>query len=233
MRVFLKSNVCRKIFLPFLFVLLSTSFVLAQSATISGVVTDNTTGHGLAGATVVVQGTKNGTATKEDGSFSITVPNGNSVLRFSFLGYITKDIPVKSSNTSLNVQLLPNQKSLNEVVVVGYGSQNKKDVTGSVAQLDASKFEERPLSNVAQAMQGQMAGVQVRTTTGEPGAALQIKVRGTASVNSGSDPLYVVDGVPIDNLVDINPTDIASIVVLKDAASTAIYGSRATNGVVL
>jgi len=234
MRIFLKSNVCRKLFLPFLFVLLSTSFVWAQqTTTISGVVTDNTTGRGLVGATVIVQGTKNGTATKEDGSFSITVPKGNAVLRFSFLGYITKDIPVNGTSTRLNVELLPNQKSLNEVVVVGYGSQNKKDVTGSVTKLDASKFEERPLSNVAQAMQGQMAGVQVRATTGAPGSDLQIKVRGTASVNSGTDPLYVVDGVPIDNLGDINPTDIASIVVLKDAASTAIYGSRATNGVVL
>src|SRR6185312_10468079 len=234
MRVFLKSNVCRKLFMPFLFVLLSTSFVWAQqTTTISGVVTDNTTGRGLVGATVIVQGTKNGTATKDDGSFSITVPKGNAVLRFSFLGYITKDIPVNGTSTKLNVELLPNQKSLNEVVVVGYGSQNKKDVTGSVTKLDASKFEERPLSNVAQAMQGQMAGVQVRATTGAPGSDLQIKVRGTASVNSGSDPLYVVDGVPIDDLGDINPTDIASIVVLKDAASTAIYGSRATNGVVL
>ena len=234
MQVSSKFKFRQKLFLPLLLMLLPTAFVWAQpAATISGVVTDYATGKPLEGATVVVQGSGNGTATKSDGSYSITVSKENSVLRFSFLGYITKDIPVKNRNTTVNVQLVTNQKSLNEVVVVGYGSQRKIDVTGAVAQLDASKFEERPISQIAQAMQGQMAGVQVRTTTGSPGAALEIKVRGTASVNAGFEPLYVVDGVPVDNLVDINPTDIATINVLKDAASTAIYGSRATNGVVL
>ena len=234
MQITLKSNVCRKLFLPFLFLFLSTAVSFAQQGgTVSGIVTDNATGHTLEGATVLVQSTKKGTETRKDGSFSIAVPSGNSILRFSFLGYITKDVPVDGSSTKLNVQLVPDQKSLNEVVVIGYGSQRKKDVTGAVAQLNSSQFKDRPITRIEQAMQGQMAGVQVRATTGSPGAALQIRVRGTASVNADNDPLYVIDGVPVDNLDDINPADIASINVLKDAASTAIYGSRATNGVVL
>jgi TonB-linked SusC/RagA family outer membrane protein len=234
MRVSIKSNIRRKLFLPLLLVILPTAFALAQqAATITGMVTDKATGKPLEGATVVVQGSNNGTATNSNGYYSITVSKENSVLRFSFLGYLIKDIPVKKSNTHINVQLAADQKSLNEVVIIGYGSQRKKDVTGAVAQLNASQFEDRPITRIEQAMQGQMVGVQVRATTGSPGAALEIRVRGTASVNASNDPLYVVDGVPVDNLDDINPSDISSINVLKDAASTAIYGSRATNGVVL
>jgi TonB-dependent starch-binding outer membrane protein SusC len=205
-----------------------------KSQTISGKVTDEN-GKGLSGVTVTVKGSKGTSAsvvTAEDGSYQITTSAGKKVAEFSHVGYAPQSISIDNRSV-INLSMGLSQKELESVVVVGYGSQRKKDVTGAVAQLDASKFEERPISQLAQAMQGQMAGVQVRTTTGAPGAELQVKVRGTASVNSGTDPLYVVDGVPIDNLGDINPTDIASIDVLKDAASTAIYGSRGTNGVVL
>lgn len=189
-------------------------------------------GNALSGVTVSVKGSTTNTITKEDGTYSIPITSRKGSLVFSSVGYTSQEVSI-GNKAIINVSLQISQKALQDVVIVGYGTQAKKDLTGSVAQLDASKFEERPISQIAQAMQGQMAGVQVRTTTGSPGAELQIKVRGTASVNSGTDPLYVIDGVPVDNLGDINPTDIASINVLKDAASTAIYGSRGTNGVVL
>lgn len=209
----------------------SSLFAQSNSAIITGKVTD-VNGNALPGVTVSVKGSNKTTMTKEDGSYSIQVASRKDLLVFSSVGYEPQQVSI-GNKAIINVLLGISQKAMQDIVIVGYGTQAKKDLTGSVAQLDASKFEERPISQIAQAMQGQMAGVQVRTTTGSPGAELQIKVRGTASVNSGTDPLYVVDGVPIDNLGDINPTDIASINVLKDAASTAIYGSRGTNGVVI
>ena len=214
----------------------SVTGLMAQktSQTISGKVTDEN-GKGLFGVTVTVKGSKGSSSsavTGEDGSYRITTSPGKKIAEFSYVGYASQAVSIDNRSV-INISMGLSKKELENVVIVGYGSQRKKDVTGAVAQLDASKFEERPISQIAQAMQGQMAGVQVRTTTGSPGAALEIKVRGTASVNAGTDPLYVVDGVPVADLQDINPTDIASIDVLKDAASTAIYGSRGTNGVVL
>lgn len=231
----MKSNLFRVksiTLLYFIFIFSGLSTLKAQTtSTVSGKVTDEN-GKGLPGVTVTASGSNSNAVTAQDGSYKITLPAGKKVIVFSSVGY--KSETVSANNRSvINLSMSVAQKALEDVVVVGYGSQRKKDLTGAVAQLDASKFEERPIAQIGEAMQGQMAGVQVRATTGSPGAELQIKVRGTASVNAGTDPLYVVDGVPIDNLVDINPTDIASIDVLKDAASTAIYGSRATNGVVL
>lgn len=202
-----------------------------KSTTITGKVS-NENGKALPGVTVALQDGNANTITKEDGTYSIQIPSRKGSLVFSSVGYEPQEVSI-GNKAIINVTLGISQKALQDIVVVGYGSQLKKDLTGSVAQLDASKFEERPISQIGEAMQGQMAGVQVRATSGAPGSEVQIKVRGTASVNAGTDPLYVVDGVPIDNLTDLNPTDIASIDVLKDAASTAIYGSRATNGVVL
>lgn len=217
----------------FVFIFCSIEGLHAQnnSSSITGKVTDEN-GKALPGVTVTLKGSTITTITKEDGTYSIPITSRKGSLIFSSVGYQSQEVTI-GNKAIINVTLGISQKALQDVVVVGYGTQMKKDMTGSVAQLDASKFYERPISQIAQAMQGQMAGVQVRTTTGSPGAELQIKVRGTASVNSGTDPLYVIDGVPVDNLGDINPTDIASINVLKDAASTAIYGSRGTNGVVL
>ena len=231
----MKSNLFKVksiILLYFIFIFSALSTLKSQdNGTITGKVTDEN-GRGLPGVTVMVKGSTASTVTGEDGNYKLIRLDGKKTLVFSFVGYETKTVGVLNRSV-IDVTLTISEKALENVVVVGYGSQRKKDLTGAVAQLDASKFEERPIAQIGEAMQGQMAGVQVRATTGSPGAEMQIKVRGTASVNAGTDPLYVVDGVPIDNLVDINPTDIASIDVLKDAASTAIYGSRGTNGVVL
>jgi TonB-linked SusC/RagA family outer membrane protein len=217
----------------FVLIFYSMGSLMAQnkSTTITGKVSDEN-GKALPGVTVALQDGNANTITKEDGTYSIQIPSRRGSLVFSSVGYEPQEVSI-GNKAIINVTLGISQKALQDIVVVGYGSQLKKDLTGSVAQLDASKFEERPISQIGEAMQGQMAGVQVRATSGAPGSEVQIKVRGTASVNAGTDPLYVVDGVPIDNLTDLNPTDIASIDVLKDAASTAIYGSRATNGVVL
>ena len=231
----MKSNLFKVksiILLYFIFIFSALSTLKSQdNGTITGKVTDEN-GRGLPGVTVMVKGSTASTVTGEDGNYKLIRLDGKKTLVFSFVGYETKTVGVLNRSV-IDVTLTISEKALENVVVVGYGSQRKKDLTGAVAQLDASKFEERPIAQIGEAMQGQMAGVQVLATTGSPGAEMQIKVRGTASVNAGTDPLYVVDGVPIDNLVDINPTDIASIDVLKDAASTAIYGSRGTNGVVL
>ena len=207
-------------------------FSFAQNNfTVHGKVTDEK-GKPLEGVSVQVKGTTSATATNSKGNYSIATPSSSSVLIFSSVGYQEQEVPI-NNRSLLNFSLTTSTATLNDVVVVGYGTQRKRDVTGSVAQLNASQFEDRPIARIEQAIQGQMAGVQVRATTGSPGASLQIRVRGTASVNASNDPLYVVDGVPVDNLDDINPDDIQSINVLKDAASTAIYGSRGTNGVVL
>jgi TonB-linked SusC/RagA family outer membrane protein len=204
-----------------------------QLTPVSGVVKDSTTGQPLTGVTVLEVGTTRGATTDAHGRFTLTPVRSAGAVKFSYLGYNDKLIPLTQAGRLKNVRLSTNNKTLNEVVVIGYGSQEKKDLTGSVAQLSAAKIQDRPITRIGQAIQGQMAGVQVRATTGEPGAALQIRVRGSSSISASNDPLYVVDGVPVPDLGNINPSDIASIEVLKDAASTAIYGSRGANGVVL
>jgi TonB-linked SusC/RagA family outer membrane protein len=204
-----------------------------QLKPVTGVVRDSATGQPLPGVTVVEVGTSRGSTTDANGKFSFTPAKATGMLKFSYLGYNDKVIPEIKAGLLQNVRLSTNNKTLNEVVVVGYGSQERKDVTGAITGMTAAKIKERPITRIGQAMQGQMAGVQVRSTTGEPGAALQIRVRGNSSISAGNDPLYVVDGVPVPDLSNLNPGDIASIQVLKDAASTAIYGSRGANGVVL
>lgn len=201
--------------------------------TISGIVSDSVSGAPLSGVSVLVQGTSSGTSTDLNGAYTISVTEDEVRLVVSFLGYSTKTVTAQSGSTGVNILLSPGTESLDEIVVIGYGSVKRADLTGSVAQLDAETFEDRPITRIEQAFQGQMAGVQVRTTTGQPGQPLEIRVRGGASISAGNEPLYVVDGVPVSDMGDINPNDIASIEVLKDAASSAIYGSRGANGVVL
>jgi len=186
----------------------------------------------LPGVTVLVKGTSNGTATDPGGNFTLNVPNGDAVLVVSFIGYTTQEVRI-GNRTNITIALAPDAKSLEEVVVIGYGTVKKSSLTGAVAQIDSKQIEERPIARVDQALAGQVAGVEVRATTGRPGEPLQIRVRGSASVSANNDPLYVLDGVPISDLGSINPGDIASIEILKDAASAAIYGSRGSNGVVL
>ena len=204
------------------------------------------TGEGLPGVTIVLKGTNQGATSNADGSFSISVPDAPGTLVFSFIGFKTLEQPFTSAQ-SFSIKLADDSKSLDEVVVVGYGTQKKADVSGAISTFDATRLEERPLARVDEALVGQLAGVQVKQTTGVPGRAFSIQVRGAGSVSAGNEPLYVIDGFPLDNssqngagrfstgspLDNINPNDIENITVLKDAAAAAIYGSRAANGVVL
>jgi TonB-linked SusC/RagA family outer membrane protein len=208
---------------------------LAQAqtpVTITGKIT-TTGGEELPGVTVLLKGTTNGTGAGADGSFQISVPGGQGTLVFSYVGYVGKEITLAPGQKTLNVKLEADAKSLDDVVVVGYGTQKASNVTGAVAGVTAKEIEERPVNRIENALAGQMPGVSVQTTSGEPGADLQIRVRGTGSINASTEPLYVVDGVPVDNLRGINPADVANLEVLKDASSAAIYGSRGSNGVVL
>lgn len=205
--------------------------ILAQNKTITGTVLDRTS-ESVIGASVLVRGTTNGTITDVDGNFTLSNVEANAILQVSFVGYKTLDVAVKGQS-SFKITLEEDTEMLDEVVVIGYGSVKKSSLTGAVSKMDAKGLQDRPLARPESALQGQLAGVTVRTTSGEPGADMQIRVRGAASVNASSDPLYVVDGVPMTTLSGISPTDIASIEVLKDAASAAIYGSRGSNGVVI
>ena len=199
---------------------------------VSGKVSDEK-GVGLPGVSVVVRGTTQGTTTDGNGSFKINVPNASSTLVFSFVGYGRQEVVV-GGKAVLNVTLNPDDQSLNEVVVVGYGSQLKKEITGAVQTVSAQEIKDLPVSQIGQKLQGRLAGVQINQTTGKPGQGISIRIRGQVSVTAGSDPLYVIDGFPITgNIGQLNPDEIEDISVLKDAASTSLYGSRAANGVVL
>ncbi|NNE75938.1 MAG: TonB-dependent receptor plug domain-containing protein, partial [Pricia sp.] len=215
-----------------------TSVTWAQT-TVTGTVLD-TQNVPLPGATVLEKGTMNGTTTDFDGNFSIDVDD-NAVLVFSYLGYNSQEMPV-SGQTSITVQLVEDATQLEDVVVVGYGTQKKSDVTGSIASLKSENFNKGVVANPGQLLQGKLAGVNVTSVSGEPGASQNIIIRGVGSLRSGTTPLFVVDGFVIDNastgvasnpLNFINPQDIASIDVLKDASAAAIYGARAANGVVV
>jgi len=200
--------------------------------TITGKVVDDQ-GQSAPGVSIVLKGTTTGTSTDGDGNYSLTVPDGNGTLVVSYIGYTTEEIAI-NNRTTINVTLVPDIKALEEVVVVGYGSQLKKEVTGAVQTVSAAELKDIPVSTVAQKLQGRLAGVQINQTTGKPGQGMNVRIRGQLSVTGGSDPLYVVDGFPITgNLNAINPDEIEDITVLKDAASTSLYGSRAANGVVL
>ncbi|MDR0573507.1 MAG: TonB-dependent receptor [Tannerella sp.] len=201
-----------------------------QQAQVSGVVKDEA-GEPVIGANVVEKGTTNGIITGVDGSFSLSVKS-NAILLISYIGYKNQEIPAVSGRR-LEIILQEDAEMLDEVIVIGYGTVKKANVVGSIAKIDEKALADRPVTRVEQALQGQMSGVSVRQTSGSPGADVSIQVRGAASITGQNTPLYVVDGVPIDNLSGINPSDILSIDVLKDAASAAIYGSRGSNGVIL
>jgi TonB-linked outer membrane protein, SusC/RagA family len=189
-------------------------------------------GETLPGVNVVETGTKNGTITSVDGKFQIKV-SGQSSLNFSFVGFITQTVAV-NGKTQINVVLQENKKQLEEVVVVGYGNQRKEAVTGSVASIKGDMVREVPAANISQALQGRVAGVQMAQTSTKPGSTMQIRIRGTRSINADNDPLIVLDGIPFSGTIaDISPEDIKSVDILKDASATAIYGSRGANGVIL
>jgi len=196
-----------------------------------GKVTD-ANGLPLPSVTVQEQGTNNGVLTDFDGNFSIEVGSNESVLVFTFIGMQTLKKTVEG-NTSMNIQMQEDEQALDEVVVIGYGSIERKDLTGAVSSVGGEEIRELAATRVDQALLGKVAGVQVKPVSGAPGAAPQIRIRGIGSISAGGDPLYVVDGFPVDDIQTLNPNDIASIDVLKDASATAIYGSRGANGVVI
>ncbi|MGK7397527.1 MAG: SusC/RagA family TonB-linked outer membrane protein [Candidatus Cyclobacteriaceae bacterium M3_2C_046] len=232
--------------LSLLVVLMTLSSLLkAQDMTVSGQVTDATDGIGIPGVNVVVKGTSDGTVSDMNGNYAIGVDQG-ATLVFSFVGYATQEIEVGNQST-LNVEMSPDVQQLSEVVVVGYGQQQKKDVTGVVEKVDAENFNRGPIVSPDQLIAGKVAGVQITPNNGQPGAQSSIRIRGGTSINASNEPLFVIDGVPIQNdafnpgglsdgrnpLNFLNPDDIESITVLKDASAAAIYGSRAANGVIM
>ncbi|MCM5661913.1 SusC/RagA family TonB-linked outer membrane protein [Galbibacter mesophilus] len=226
-------------------------FSMVQAQTVSGTVSDAT--GPLPGANVLVKGTTNGTQTDFDGNYSLDNVDANATLVFSYVGFSSKEIPVNGQST-INATLTEDAQALDEVVVIGYGTTTKQDATGAVDVVSSEDFNQGVIASPEQLIQGRTAGVQVSQTSGEPGAGVQVRIRGTASVRSNNNPLFVVDGVPLSGgdtsaggsqdlgagvssaknpLNFLNPNDIESMTILKDASATAIYGSRAANGVII
>ncbi|ANH81486.1 SusC/RagA family protein [Niabella ginsenosidivorans] len=211
--------------------LLLSGHLYAQSNKILGHIS-NEAGEPVSGASVQVKGTTNGVIADNSGDFVITAP-ANSTLVISSVGYITQEFKINQRSV-VNVLLVQNAGDQNTVVVIGYGNQRKEAVTGSVASISGAKLNEIPAANISQALQGRIAGVQMAQTSTKPGATMQIRIRGTRSINADNDPLIVLDGIPFaGTIADISPEDIKSIDILKDASATAIYGSRGANGVIL
>jgi TonB-linked SusC/RagA family outer membrane protein len=205
---------------------------VAGAHTVSGKITSDK-GEALPGVTVVVKGTTNGVTTDASGNYSLTVPDDNSTLVISSVGFTKQEIAV-GNRASLSQSLVAEDQALNEVKVIGYGTQRAEAVTGSVASISGESLREVPVANIGQALQGRLPGVQISQNSSQPGASPQIRIRGTRSLTASNDPLIVLDGIPFPgSLGDINPNDIQSVDILKDASATAIYGSRGANGVVL
>jgi TonB-dependent starch-binding outer membrane protein SusC len=228
---------CTKALSLAVFLLLSVAAMAQQQ--ISGVLTDEA-GEPIIGASVIEKGTTNGAVTDIDGKFDVKVAKATSTLVISFVGFQTQEVVV-GSQTTLNLKMAVEESTLGQVVVIGYGTQRKKDLTGSVASLNSDKFQKGNIVAPEQLLLGKVAGVQVSAAGGQPGAGARIRIRGTGSINGGKGPLIVVDGFPIaegvgglaNPLSTINPNDIENMTILKDASATAIYGSRASGGVIL
>lgn len=200
-----------------------------SQSTVSGVVSDET-GAPLPGASVVVSGTTNGTQTDFDGNYILSDVPSDATLSFSYIGYVTQQLPV-NGRTTINISMSEDLQALDEVVVVGYGTQSRAEVTGAITTVGSEEISALPVASADQALQGRAAGVTV-LNTGSPGTAPVVRIRGLGTMNN-NDPLYVIDGVIAGGLGDLNPNDIESINVLKDASTTAIYGSLGSNGVVM
>ncbi len=235
----------KKILLIIAMLAITTVSVVAQQ--IKGTIKDKSDGTPLVGASVVAKGTTTGSVTDANGAFEFTLPNGATTLVVSFVGYVNQEIPINGQSV-LGVTMESDANILGDVVVVGYGTQSKKELTGSVSRVSGDAISKLPVTGIDQALQGQAAGVQVTTNSGTPGGGVSIRIRGASSITASNQPLYVVDGVPINTgnyaqlgvggqgtnaISDLNPSDIESIEILKDAAAAAIYGSRGSNGVVL
>jgi TonB-linked SusC/RagA family outer membrane protein len=239
----------KRVLLGLTFSMLAVISLMAQSRTVSGTVTSEDEPNGIPGVNVSIKGTMVGTITDIDGTYSLSVPEGSNVLSFSFVGFTTQE-KVIGNQSQIDVFLQPDVKTLGEVVVVGYGTQSAKMSVQSISSLDNSQIERMPIFTAQEALQGQAAGVQLTGTSGVGGAQQNIRIRGVASLTAGGSPLFVVDGVPLNDgssgdyanesgavtlnpLMELNPNEIQSISVLKDASAVAIYGSRGANGVIL
>ena len=223
-----------------LLILLTGAGLMAQTRSVSGQI-NGPDGGALPGVSVVLKGTQRGTTTNADGRYTLPNVPPDAVLTISYIGYVSQEVTVGNRST-IDLTLATDDRSLSEVVVVGYGTQRKIETTGSIASVKAADLVQTPVANVAQGLQARVAGVQINQNSGAPGGNVSVRIRGTNSINGNSEPLYVVDGIQISNgggitdvspLSTINPNDIESVDVLKDASATAIYGSRAANGVVL
>lgn len=237
----------KKTLLSALAVLLAVGMGFAQQRTVSGTVMAATGSFPLPGVNIQIKGTLQGTFTGGDGKYSLEVPSNDAVLVFSLIGYASQEVVVGNQST-IDISMKEDVRELGEVVVTGYGEQDRKTLTSSISSVSSKDIQGLPMASPDQMMQGRAAGVQVSSSSGTPGGGMYIRVRGSTSINASSDPLYVVDGIPIvsnnlsgvglggqitNPLADINPADIASMEILKDASATAIYGARAANGVVL
>ncbi|GAB3907030.1 TonB-dependent receptor [Mucilaginibacter boryungensis] len=230
---------------PFTYTIQQNTIVVVRKTTtgnstiavaIKGRVTDAANNQPLAGVTVRVKGTQTGTATNADGNYTINVPGTDGVLVFEYLGYASKEIAINGQKV-IDIQLVQTAALLSDVVVVAYGSQNQREIVGSVARLSATDIKDQPTGTFAERLEGKLPGVQLAQTTGRPGQSMDLRIRGASSFTSSVKPLFVIDGQPmpgtVDNINNINPDEIESFTVLKDASSTALYGSRAANGVVI
>jgi TonB-linked SusC/RagA family outer membrane protein len=214
---------------------LQASFAQSGNFVVSGVVTAGTAAEQLRGVSVKLKGTELGTITAEDGRYSLAVPDPTGTLVFSYVGHVTQEVRIANQRT-INVSLRPEAQSLDDVVVVAYGQQSRATVTNSISKVDAKEFTQAPAANPLNQLQGKVAGLSLQVSSGQPGANPQIFIRGGASTSpEGDAPLFIVDGIvgQMRNISDLNPDDIESMQVLKDAASTAIYGARAANGVII
>ena len=238
-KLLLTKNVHKTLVKCLILMMLFSTNTFAQQF-LTGRVTDSESNQGLPGVNVAIKGTTTGTSTDGAGNFKLSVPKDKSALVFSYVGYINQEIAI-ANRTTINISMVSDNQTLSEVVVVGYGNQERRDVTGAVATIKTQNIKDLPVTSIDQKMAGQVAGVQVNQVSGAPGSAPVIRIRGSGSLGAGDDPLYVIDGFPVTNyfskfsnpLSTISPDDIESISVLKDASSTAIYGSRGSNGVIL
>ncbi|MEL6276630.1 MAG: SusC/RagA family TonB-linked outer membrane protein, partial [Bacteroidota bacterium] len=215
--------------LPLIVLILGSTLLRAQDRTITGTVTSE--GTPLIGVSILKKGTTSGTTSDLEGNFSIS-GNSEDVLIFSYLGYSDQEITVGNSSV-VNVELSSDATNLDEVVVVGYGYQKKSDLTGAVSTVSGTELGKFPVANATESLQGRLAGVRIESAGGAPGAGTIVTIRGASSLFANAQPLYVIDGVLVGNMNNLNPSDIESISVLKDASASAIYGSRAANGVVI
>ena len=224
----------KKVLLALSFVMVfGLSAIIAQTRTITGTVTGSDDGMPIPGASVFIKGTTVGTVTVGDGTYSLNAPQDAETMVVSFVGMQTQEVAI-AGRSVIDVQMVSSAIAMDEVIVVAYGTSTKGSFTGSAAVMDAEQIEKRQVSNISNALSGAVAGVQVLSDNGQPGASAKIRVRGVGSINADSDPLYVVDGIPFDgDLSSISSSDIESMTVLKDAASTALYGARGANGIIM